>query len=170
MDKELRRKELLAEAKKLAKKIAEEYKPEKIILFGSAATGEVTEDSDVDLFVVKDTKERRIDRDIKVRRIVHDVVEEPLDVVVYTPYEVGWRSKGGDPFVLDVLEEGRVLSEEEMRRLDSYCIGCRYPGDVEPNYEDATKAIKIVEKVKRFVEREAGLKGIKFDGSWWEGV
>ena len=54
LDKEKRRAELLAEAKKLAKKIAEEYKPEKIILFGSAATGDVREYSDVDLFVIKE--------------------------------------------------------------------------------------------------------------------
>ncbi len=111
MDKEARRKELLKEAKKLAKKIAEEYKPEKIILFGSAATGNIREDSDVDLFVIKDTTERRIDRDRKVRGIVYDICKAPLDVVVYTPYEVDWRSKGGDPFVLDVLETGEVLYE-----------------------------------------------------------
>lgn len=109
MDKEQRRKELLTEAKKLAKKIAEEYKPEKIILFGSAATGEVTEDSDVYLFVVKNTTERKINRDREVRGIVYDTCRNPLDVVVYTPYEVSWRSKGGDPFILDVLEEGKVL-------------------------------------------------------------
>jgi len=108
MDKELRRKELLAEAKKLAKKIADEYKPEKIILFGSAATGEVTEDSDVDLFVIKETNERGVKRDQKVLGLLQDR-KVPLDVMVYTPYEVEWRSKGGDPFILDVLEEGKVL-------------------------------------------------------------
>ena len=114
VEKEKRRAELLAEAKKLAKKIVEEYKPEKIILFGSAATGDVTEDSDVDLFVVKDTMERGLDRDRRVRGIVYDICKAPLDVVVYTPYEVDWRSKGGDPFVLDVLEEGRVLYDGDQ--------------------------------------------------------
>jgi predicted nucleotidyltransferase len=114
MDKEARRKELLAEAKKLARKIAEEYEPERIILFGSAATGEVTEDSDVDLFVVKDTNERGIKRDQRVRGLLLGFAPRtPLDVVVYTPYEVEWRSKGGDPFVLDVLETGRILYERK---------------------------------------------------------
>lgn len=108
MDKEKRRAELLAEAKKLAKKIAEEYKPEKIILFGSAATGDIRENSDVDLFVIKETKERKIKRDQEVLGLLHDR-NVPLDVMVYTPYEVEWRSKGGDPFVLDVLETGKVL-------------------------------------------------------------
>ena len=63
-----------------------------------------------------------------------------------------------------------VLSNEDRDILNPYYIGGRYPGDRQPTYEDAQEAVKIVEKVKRFVEREAGLKGIKFDGSWWESV
>lgn len=110
MDKEARRKELLAEAKKLAKKIAEEYKPEKIILFGSAATGDIRENSDVDLLVVKDTNDRPIERDQQVLRLLNPIRSPiPLDVVVFTPEELDYRSKGGDPFVLDMLEEGEVL-------------------------------------------------------------
>lgn len=110
MDKEKRRAELLAEAKKLAKKIAEEYKPEKIILFGSAATGDVREYSDVDLLVIKDTTDHPIKRDQKVLRLLNPIRNPiPLDVVVFTPKELDYRSKGGDPFVLDMLEEGEVL-------------------------------------------------------------
>ena len=41
------------EIKKIAEKIAKEYKPEKIILFGSYAWGKPGPNSDVDLFVVK---------------------------------------------------------------------------------------------------------------------
>ena len=118
VDKEKRRAELLAEAKKLAKKIAEEYKPEKIILFGSAANGDIRENSDVDLFVIKDTEKRGVERDQEVLRLLHNR-EFPLDVVVYTPYEVEWRSKGGDPFVLDVLEEGSVIYENSKSEIRS---------------------------------------------------
>jgi len=65
---------------------------------------------------------------------------------------------------------GEVLSEEDIRMLDGFYTGCRYPGDASPRYEDAAEAIGIVEKVKRFVEHEAGLEGIEFDKSWWESV
>ena len=48
--------------KKVADRIVQEYKPEKIILFGSHAWGEPNPDSDVDLFIVKKSKKRQIDR------------------------------------------------------------------------------------------------------------
>lgn len=65
---------------------------------------------------------------------------------------------------------GNALSDEDRDILNPYYIGGRYPGDRQPTYEDAQEAIKIVEKVKRFVEHEAGLEGITFDKSWWESV
>ncbi len=42
----------IQEIQDYANKIAERFRPEKIILFGSYAYGQPTEDSDVDLFVV----------------------------------------------------------------------------------------------------------------------
>jgi len=36
-------------------KIARDYDPDKIILFGSSATGNVNENSDLDLLVIKET-------------------------------------------------------------------------------------------------------------------
>lgn len=37
-------------------KIVTAYQPDKIMLFGSHATGQAIEDSDLDLLIVKDTK------------------------------------------------------------------------------------------------------------------
>ncbi len=103
---------MLKEAKKLAKKIAEEYKPEKIILFGSAATGNIREYSDIDLLVIKKTTDDPITRDQKALRLLNPIRSLiPVDLIVCTPEEVTWRSKGGDPFILGVLEEGKVLYE-----------------------------------------------------------
>ena len=65
---------------------------------------------------------------------------------------------------------GSVLSNEDMKTLNPYYVGGRYPGDRALTYEDAQEATKIVEKVKRFVEHEAGLEGVDFDKSWWESV
>ena len=42
----------------LVNEIVEGYQPEKIYLFGSYANGTATDDSDIDLFVVKNTTER----------------------------------------------------------------------------------------------------------------
>lgn len=68
------------------------------------------------------------------------------------------------------ISVGEVLSEEDIKTLDGFYTGCRYPSDAAPRYEEFQEAIKIVEKVKRFVEHEAGLEGIEFDESWWESV
>ena len=94
----------------VVRRIAEEYKPEKIILFGSAARGQMGPDSDVDLFIVKDDRQPRHQRNVSVRKVLRDVSYRlPLDVLVYTPKEVEYRLWLGDFFVKRIMKEGRVL-------------------------------------------------------------
>jgi len=95
---------------KIAKKIKEEYKPEKIILFGSYAYGKPTIHSDIDLLIIKNTKARHIDRAVRIREIVREenrhVAIEPL---VYTPEEINKRLKIEDDFIKEIIEKGVVL-------------------------------------------------------------
>ncbi len=91
------------------KRIVRNYKPEKIYLFGSFAWGKPTEDSDVDLFIIKKTRENRHLRQLKVRRLIRG--ELPMDILVYTPQETKKRLKMGDFFIKDILEKGKVLYE-----------------------------------------------------------
>lgn len=95
------------EINKITAKIAEEFSPEKIILFGSWAWGTPNANSDVDLLVVKDTDNtrelaRRIDDLIFPRHI-------PLDIIVYRPGQLEARSQSGDFFSQTVLKEGKVV-------------------------------------------------------------
>lgn len=79
------------EIKKITDAIAKKYKPEKIILFGSYAWGKPTKDSDVDLFVVKETKNTR-----KLAREIDDLLFPrlfPLDIIINTPIQVEERKK-----------------------------------------------------------------------------
>jgi uncharacterized protein len=71
----------------LVKEIAEGYKPEKIYLFGSYAHGVPDNDSDIDLFIVKETDERWIDRRIAAKKSIKNYIA-PMDIIVYTPREV----------------------------------------------------------------------------------
>ena len=76
--------------KKLVKEIADGYKPEKIYLFGSYANGVPNNDSDIDLFIVKETKTRKIYRIEEVLNSL-DINEFPLigiDFIIYTPKEL----------------------------------------------------------------------------------
>ena len=66
----------------VADKIAKEFQPEKIILFGSYAWGTPTEDSDVDMCVIKETKDAR-----KYAREVRGALDTdfPVDILAYSP-------------------------------------------------------------------------------------
>lgn len=93
---------------KIVQKIAKEFKPEKIILFGSRAWGKPTPDSDFDLFIVKET--RRSTREV-AREIDGSIFPRPfpLDLIVYTPEQVKKRLKIDDFFVQDIINRGKVL-------------------------------------------------------------
>ncbi|MEN6358384.1 MAG: nucleotidyltransferase domain-containing protein [Armatimonadota bacterium] len=99
-----------AAIKRIVDKLAAEYAPQRIILFGSYAEGHPGSDSDVDLLIVKDTQERFIDRWTTVRRILADRERKlPIDTLVMTPGEVADRLAAGDQFVAKIIREGRVL-------------------------------------------------------------
>jgi predicted nucleotidyltransferase len=96
--------------KEVVDKLQADYQPEKIILFGSYAYGQPKEDSDIDLFIIKDTDKRWVDRFVEVRRLIYDpkrgISVSPL---IYTPSEIKERLSIGDDFVEDILAKGQVL-------------------------------------------------------------
>src|SRR3989449_8922340 len=63
-----------------------EHEPEKLILFGSAAQGEIHEWRDLDLVVIKRTDKPLLERIEEGLRLVRPKVG--LDVLVYTPEEM----------------------------------------------------------------------------------
>ncbi len=86
------------------------YAPEKVILFGSHATGQPSPDSDIDLLVIKETSRRFLDRLDEVRRLTagaHPHV--PLDAIVLTPKEVEERLSVGDQFIAGIVAGGELL-------------------------------------------------------------
>ena len=94
----------------IAEKIKKKYHPEKIILFGSYAYGKPNEDSDIDLFIVKNTRKRRTDRFVEVKKIAYDPERRiPFSPLIYTAQEIKERIALGDDFVADILKRGEVL-------------------------------------------------------------
>lgn len=90
--------------------IAREFRPERIILFGSHAYGQPTADSDVDLMVVMPQRRwtRHQATDIRVRL---GYAGFPMDLVVWTPERLSAWSKAGDALARDVVARGTVLYE-----------------------------------------------------------
>jgi len=68
--------------------IADAYHPEKIYLFGSYASGKPTTDSDIDLFIIKNTAKSKIERSREVRQCIKKYPPTGLDIIVYTPEEL----------------------------------------------------------------------------------
>ena len=94
----------------IVEKIKREYEPERIILFGSHASGSAERDSDIVLLIIKDTQDRPIDRRVAVRKIVSDRRRLiPFEPMVLTPHEVEERLEIGDQFVKGIIEKGEVL-------------------------------------------------------------
>ena len=81
--------------------------PEKIILFGSAARGEMNRHSDVDLLVVKDAS----DFHKLTGQIYHSLRGVAVDIIMVTPDDVE-RYKDSHPLIVKpALREGRVVYE-----------------------------------------------------------
>ena len=99
--------EVLAE---IVHRIVTALHPEKIVLFGSYAYGRPLDDSDVDLLVILETRDRPIDRYLAVSRLLRPR-PFPLDILVKTPDEVRLGLEQGNAFIREIITQGRVLYE-----------------------------------------------------------
>lgn len=96
--------------KKISERLKKEYHAEKVILFGSHAKGEATEDSDVDILVIAPTEERFFERMATTLRKVEDLCYKlPLSPIVLTNEEVDARLQRGDQFVKQIIKDGVYL-------------------------------------------------------------
>ncbi len=84
--------------------------PDKIILFGSRATGKANKDSDYDVCVLKKNANRKKLLD-KIYRTGIDA-HAPVDVIVSTPSRFEELSKVPYYVYYDVAKEGRVVYEK----------------------------------------------------------
>jgi predicted nucleotidyltransferase len=109
MNAEERRTLLEAELGRWVRLLIENYNPQRILLFGSLATGEVDEWSDVDLVVVKETSLRFLDRIREVLELLHPRVG--VDVLVYTPEEFDRLTQERGFVRQEILEKGQLLYE-----------------------------------------------------------
>lgn len=101
----------------LKDKIVKVIDPERIILFGSYAWGSPTEDSDVDLFIIKASAEKKINRTREVREALSDS-NVPVDVLVYTPEEIKKSiNESHNLFVEDIIRNGKTIYEKSASTL-----------------------------------------------------
>ncbi len=82
--------------------------PSKVILFGSYARGDATEDSDLDLMVIEQEVANKFEEMIRLHRVVGDV-GIGVDVLVYSDTEAYRRSQVPGTVLYWAFSEGKVL-------------------------------------------------------------
>ena len=99
-----------------ARRIAEEFKPKRIILFGSYAYGKPTADSDVDLLVAMPYKGHPTRQAVAILQHVQHP-SFPLDLLVRSAAEMRKRYRLEDWFIREIVDKGKVLYEAPHARM-----------------------------------------------------
>lgn len=102
--------------KRFVTDISRLFRPEKVILFGSHASGKATEGSDVDLLVLMDFRGRATQKAFEIRKKIKR--HFPLDLIVRRPEDVSRRISLGDPFFKEIMQNGRVIYERHRQGMD----------------------------------------------------
>ncbi len=90
-------------------RIVKHFQPIKILLFGSYAYGQPTEDSDVDMLVIMPFEGRGAHKSAEIATVTHP--RFAVDLLVRTPEQVKTRLDLGDFFIREIVENGKVLYE-----------------------------------------------------------
>jgi HEPN domain-containing protein/predicted nucleotidyltransferase len=95
--------------RRFARRVAELFQPDRIVLFGSHAYGQPHADSDVDILVVMPTRNQH-DEAARIRGAVD--APFPMDLIVRTPAGLAWRLAEGESFHTEIVTKGKVLYEK----------------------------------------------------------
>lgn len=91
----------------VSRRIAEEFHPQRILLFGSYAWGAPSPDSDVDLLVILPFEGKAVAKSVEMRLKIRPPF--PMDLLVSTLEKINERLMLGDPFIQSIVEDGKVL-------------------------------------------------------------
>ena len=92
-----------------ARRVAKQFNPNKIILFGSYAYGKPTEDSDVDMLVIMPFRGKGARKATEI--LLATDPRFPIDLLVRTPKQIRTRIKLGDFFIKEITQKGKILYE-----------------------------------------------------------
>jgi len=96
------------EVREMVKRIVKQFRPERIILFGSHARGEAGPDSDVDLLVIMPVRGSKRNKAIEIA-VALDDIRIPKDIIVTTPDEFAWRKEIAGTIEKPAARDGKVV-------------------------------------------------------------
>jgi len=103
----------LQDIQEVSRRIAAEFHPDRILLFGSYAWGVPSPDSDVDLLVILPFEGKAVAKSVEMRLKIRPPF--PVDLLVRTPDRVRERLALGDPFIRGIVEKGKILYDASHR-------------------------------------------------------
>lgn len=96
----------------MTQRIVQRFHPQRVVLFGSYATGTARADSDVDLLVVMPITTSKRQARLAVRQALHDILV-PKDVVVLTAEELAEQREVAGTVARAAVREGKILYARE---------------------------------------------------------
>ena len=127
--------------------VVRKLNPDLVILFGSFATGDINEGSDIDILVVADFKEPFLDR---IRTLMDlNTFKIPIEPVGYMPKcmhakEFNEMKNRKNPFIMEVLEKGKVVYKSSNFALKK--VQAKMAGNLPQWNELEGKADELIEK------------------------
>ncbi len=94
----------------MVRRIVEHLRPERVILFGSYATGLQGPGSDVDLLVIARMKGAKRPKEVELYRLLAGM-GLPKDIVIVTPDDVEEYRHVPGTIIQSALQQGKVLYE-----------------------------------------------------------
>ena len=99
----------MPEIESLVNRIAQEFLPDRIILFGSYARGDPQTDSDVDILVILPFEGKPFWKSLEILNRTNPAF--PTDLLARRPDDTERRYQQGDPLIRDAIDYGKVLYE-----------------------------------------------------------
>lgn len=99
-----------AKINEIVSKIALHFDPDKIILFGSYASGNATNDSDLDLLIIQETELPRHKRSFNIQKSLKGSMI-PMDILVYTSKEFEDERNQKNSFLHSLIQNSEILYE-----------------------------------------------------------
>ncbi len=96
----------------IVNRIAYRFNPDKIILFGSYASGNPNDDSDIDLLIIKDTDLPKHKRSFDIQKSLRGSMI-PMDILVYTQKEFEQEKLNKYSFLSSVIKTSKILYERK---------------------------------------------------------
>jgi predicted nucleotidyltransferase len=90
-------------------RIGREFHPDKVVLFGSYASGQAAEDSDVDMLAIMPFEGKGFYQSLEILNRLDPAFA--VDMLACQPGDAARRYTEGDPLIRTALDHGKVLYE-----------------------------------------------------------